>query len=78
MPSEALRQSSAVGWHCGHDDSPGSSTQLILSRSPHSSSGNGARAVELWDRLGYRYEAALALLDTKDEAQPPRVAGPAC
>ena len=31
-------------------------------------SGNGARAVELWDRLGYRYEAALALLDTKDEA----------
>jgi DNA-binding CsgD family transcriptional regulator len=31
-------------------------------------SGNCARAVELWDRLGYRYEAALALLDTKDEA----------
>jgi DNA-binding CsgD family transcriptional regulator len=31
-------------------------------------SENGARAVELWDRLGYRYEAALALLDTKDEA----------
>ena len=31
-------------------------------------SGNGARAVELWDRLGYRYEAALALLDTKEEA----------
>ena len=31
-------------------------------------SGNGAQAVELWDRLGYRYEAALALLDTKDEA----------
>ena len=32
-------------------------------------SGNGARAaVELWDRLGYRYEAALALLDTKQEA----------
>ena len=31
-------------------------------------SGNGARAVELWDRLGYRYEAALALLETKDEA----------
>ena len=31
-------------------------------------SGNGARAVGLWDRLGYRYEAALALLDTKDEA----------
>jgi DNA-binding CsgD family transcriptional regulator/tetratricopeptide (TPR) repeat protein len=31
-------------------------------------SGNGARAVGLWDRLGYRYEAALALLDTKGEA----------
>ena len=31
-------------------------------------SGNAARAVELWDRLGYRYEAALALLDTKEEA----------
>jgi DNA-binding CsgD family transcriptional regulator/tetratricopeptide (TPR) repeat protein len=30
--------------------------------------GDGARAAELWDRLGYRYEAALALLDTKDEA----------
>jgi len=29
--------------------------------------GNGAAAAELWDRLGYRYEAALALLDTKDE-----------
>jgi DNA-binding CsgD family transcriptional regulator len=31
-------------------------------------SGRGARAVELWDRLSYRYEAALALLDTKEEA----------
>jgi DNA-binding CsgD family transcriptional regulator len=30
--------------------------------------GDGERAAELWDRLGYRYEAALALLDTKDEA----------
>jgi DNA-binding CsgD family transcriptional regulator/tetratricopeptide (TPR) repeat protein len=30
--------------------------------------GNAAHAAELWDRLGYRYEAALALLDTKDEA----------
>jgi DNA-binding CsgD family transcriptional regulator len=30
--------------------------------------GDGAHAAELWDRLGYRYEAALALLDTKDEA----------
>jgi hypothetical protein len=29
--------------------------------------GDGAHAAELWDRLGYRYEAALALLDTKDE-----------
>jgi len=29
--------------------------------------GDGAAAAELWDRLGYRYEAALALLDTKDE-----------
>ena len=29
--------------------------------------GNAAHAAELWDRLGYRYEAALALLDTKDE-----------
>jgi DNA-binding CsgD family transcriptional regulator len=29
--------------------------------------GNAAYAAELWDRLGYRYEAALALLDTKDE-----------
>ena len=29
--------------------------------------GSGARAAELWDRLGYRYEAALALMDTKDE-----------
>jgi DNA-binding CsgD family transcriptional regulator len=28
---------------------------------------DGAHAAELWDRLGYRYEAALALLDTKDE-----------
>ena len=31
-------------------------------------SGNGPRAVGLWDRLGYRYEAALALLNTKEEA----------
>jgi DNA-binding CsgD family transcriptional regulator len=29
--------------------------------------GDGARAADLWDRLGYRYEAALALLDTKEE-----------
>jgi DNA-binding CsgD family transcriptional regulator/tetratricopeptide (TPR) repeat protein len=29
--------------------------------------GDAARAAELWDRLGYRYEAALALLDTEDE-----------
>jgi DNA-binding CsgD family transcriptional regulator/tetratricopeptide (TPR) repeat protein len=29
--------------------------------------GDGARAAVLWDRLGYRYEAALALLDTKQE-----------
>jgi DNA-binding CsgD family transcriptional regulator len=29
--------------------------------------GDGVHAAELWDRLGYRYEAALALLDTKDE-----------
>jgi DNA-binding CsgD family transcriptional regulator len=29
--------------------------------------GDAAHAAELWDRLGYRYEAALALLDTKDE-----------
>ena len=29
--------------------------------------GDGVDAAELWDRLGYRYEAALALLDTKDE-----------
>ena len=39
MPLEASRQSSAVGWHCGHNDSPGLSTQLILSRSPHNSQG---------------------------------------
>jgi DNA-binding CsgD family transcriptional regulator len=30
--------------------------------------GNAPHAAELWDRLGYGYEAALALLDTKDEA----------
>jgi DNA-binding CsgD family transcriptional regulator len=30
--------------------------------------GDGARAAMLWDRLGYGYEAALALLDTKQEA----------
>jgi DNA-binding CsgD family transcriptional regulator len=30
--------------------------------------GDGARAAMLWDRLGYRYEAALALSETKDEA----------
>ena len=29
--------------------------------------GDGARAAALWDRLGYRYEAALALLDTKED-----------
>jgi len=29
--------------------------------------GDAAHAAELWDRLGYRYEAALALLDTKEE-----------
>lgn len=29
--------------------------------------GNAAHAAELWDRLGYRYEAALALLETKEE-----------
>ena len=28
---------------------------------------DGAHAAELWDRLGYRYEAALALLDTREE-----------
>ena len=31
--------------------------------------GDAAHAAELWDRLGYRYEAALALLDTKEETQ---------
>jgi DNA-binding CsgD family transcriptional regulator len=30
--------------------------------------GDAAHAAELWDRLGYRYEAALALLDAKEEA----------
>jgi DNA-binding CsgD family transcriptional regulator len=30
--------------------------------------GDAVHAAELWDQLGYRYEAALALLDTKDEA----------
>jgi len=30
--------------------------------------GDAAHAAELWDQLGYRYEAALALLDTKEEA----------
>jgi DNA-binding CsgD family transcriptional regulator len=30
--------------------------------------GDATHAVELWDRLGYRYEAALALMDTNDEA----------
>ena len=45
-----------------------SRTQLILSRSLHSSAGDAAHAAGLWDRLGYRYEAALALLDTKDES----------
>jgi DNA-binding CsgD family transcriptional regulator/tetratricopeptide (TPR) repeat protein len=30
--------------------------------------GDAPHAAELWDRLGYGYEAALALLDTKDEA----------
>jgi DNA-binding NarL/FixJ family response regulator len=30
--------------------------------------GDTSHAAELWDRLGYRYEAALALLDTKEEA----------
>ena len=29
--------------------------------------GDGARAAMLWDRLGCRYQAALALLDTKEE-----------
>jgi Bacterial regulatory proteins, luxR family len=29
--------------------------------------GDAAHAAELWDRLGYSYEAALALLDTKQE-----------
>jgi DNA-binding CsgD family transcriptional regulator len=30
--------------------------------------GDASHAAELWDRLGYRYEAALALMDTDDEA----------
>jgi DNA-binding CsgD family transcriptional regulator/tetratricopeptide (TPR) repeat protein len=30
--------------------------------------GNATHAADLWDRLGYGYEAALALMDTKDEA----------
>ena len=34
-----VTQSSAVGWHCGNDESPGLSTQLILSPSPHNSQG---------------------------------------
>ena len=29
----------ALGSHCGHDDSPGSRSQLILSHSPHNSPG---------------------------------------
>ena len=29
--------------------------------------GDGARAAMLWDRLGCPYQAALALLDTKEE-----------
>jgi hypothetical protein len=28
--------------------------------------GDATHAAELWDRLGYRYEAALALMDTND------------
>ena len=39
MPLEASHQSSAVGSHCGHSDSPGLCTQLILSRLPHNSQG---------------------------------------
>jgi DNA-binding CsgD family transcriptional regulator len=30
--------------------------------------GHGASAAEVWDRLGYRHEAAVALLDTREEA----------
>jgi DNA-binding CsgD family transcriptional regulator len=30
--------------------------------------GDAAHAAELWDRLGYHYEAALALLDAEDES----------
>ena len=30
--------------------------------------GNATHAADLWDRLGYGYEAALALMDTNDEA----------
>jgi DNA-binding NarL/FixJ family response regulator len=30
--------------------------------------GDATHAAELWDRLGYRYEGALALMDTNDEA----------
>jgi DNA-binding CsgD family transcriptional regulator/tetratricopeptide (TPR) repeat protein len=31
--------------------------------------GDGTHAAELWEQLGYGYDAALALLDTKDEAR---------
>ena len=57
-----------AGSPCGPDASLESPSQLILSHSRHRSAGDAEHAAELWDRLGYRYEAALALLDTKDEA----------
>jgi tetratricopeptide (TPR) repeat protein len=40
--------------------------------------GDGVRAALLWDRLGCRYQAALALLDTKEEISPPRIVGETC
>jgi DNA-binding CsgD family transcriptional regulator/tetratricopeptide (TPR) repeat protein len=46
----------------------GAATAIDLEPFASQIAGNGAYAAELWDRLGYRYEAALALLDSKEEA----------
>ena len=68
MPRPVFRQSHVAGWRCGRDASPGSRDPIDLEPFASQVAGDAAHAAELWDRLGYRYEAALALLDTKDEA----------
>ena len=57
----------SAGSPCGRRRLTGAAEPIDLEPFASQIGGDAAHAAELWDRLGYRYEAALALLDTKEE-----------